>query len=370
MRTGKEYVRRIWLRGSKDSGVVNVKLIGAFGEEQEGTVGIMVARILTPYGYGSPGPSRYADEPEYHNWPLHFTAKSYTDHGRLEITATGSGNFHVGAVSLMPADNFHGLRADTLALFSELDAPVYRWPGGNFVSGYNWRDGIGDPTAAHRGRIRPGRALNQTISAWTSSSFCRELKHQPYIAVNAGLGEAAAAVEERPICQRDGDTPGPPACRTGGNPQPYAVSSGASAMKCTSDWQLGNMPLEKYEAETQPASSPPCGPPIPRSRSWPSASPGRGTRACSGIAPQMNLISEHFYCVGTKGSGPATCGRSPTTSAAIATHIAAIAGNQVARRAKTSASPWTSGTTGIGRTSMARSERATASGTPWGSPPG
>ena len=24
-------------------------------------------------------------------------------------------------------------------------SPVYRWPGGNFVSGYNWRDGIGDP---------------------------------------------------------------------------------------------------------------------------------------------------------------------------------------------------------------------------------
>ena len=36
------------------------------------------------------------------------------------------------------------MRRDTLQLLKELDAPLYRWPGGNFVSGYDWRDGIGD----------------------------------------------------------------------------------------------------------------------------------------------------------------------------------------------------------------------------------
>ena len=43
----------------------------------------------------------------------------------------------------MPADNVRGFRADTLALFKQLHATIYRWPGGNFVSGYDWRDGIG-----------------------------------------------------------------------------------------------------------------------------------------------------------------------------------------------------------------------------------
>ena len=37
----------------------------------------------------------------------------------------------------------HQLEADVLQLVRELDSPIYRWPGGNFVSGYNWRDGIG-----------------------------------------------------------------------------------------------------------------------------------------------------------------------------------------------------------------------------------
>ena len=49
----------------------------------------------------------------------------------------------------MPGDNVCGMRPDTLALLKELHATIYRWPGGNFVSGYNWRDGVGprDPSA-------------------------------------------------------------------------------------------------------------------------------------------------------------------------------------------------------------------------------
>ena len=48
----------------------------------------------------------------------------------------------------MPADNVEGFRKDTLELLRQLNAPVYRWPGGNFVSGYDWRDGLGDRDTA------------------------------------------------------------------------------------------------------------------------------------------------------------------------------------------------------------------------------
>ncbi|MDR0328567.1 MAG: hypothetical protein LBI05_09765, partial [Planctomycetaceae bacterium] len=64
--------------------------------------------------------------------------------GQIRIEATGTGSVTIGCVSLMPADNVNGMRADTLKLLKELNSPVYRWPGGNFVSGYDWRDGIGD----------------------------------------------------------------------------------------------------------------------------------------------------------------------------------------------------------------------------------
>jgi alpha-L-arabinofuranosidase len=100
----------------------------------------------------------------------------------------------VGTVSLMPADNVEGMRADTLALLKDLNSPIYRWPGGNFVSGYDWRDGIGD-----RDR-RPPR----TNPAWTGVEhndfgmhefirFCRLLETEPWITVNTGFGDAHSA---------------------------------------------------------------------------------------------------------------------------------------------------------------------------------
>ena len=79
---------------------------------------------------------------EYSQAEFQFEAGADSDEGRLEIRVTG-GSCCVGTVSLMPADNVRGMRTDTLALLKQLNAPMYRWPGGNFVSGYDWRDGIG-----------------------------------------------------------------------------------------------------------------------------------------------------------------------------------------------------------------------------------
>ncbi|MBR4172215.1 MAG: hypothetical protein IKR48_11245 [Kiritimatiellae bacterium] len=52
----------------------------------------------------------------------------------------------VGVVSLMPADNFRGMRADVVEHLREIGTSVIRWPGGNFAGEYRWRDGlIADP---------------------------------------------------------------------------------------------------------------------------------------------------------------------------------------------------------------------------------
>ena len=42
-----------------------------------------------------------------------------------------------------PQADVEGFRKDVLALIKELDVPIVRYPGGNFVSSYNWEDGIG-----------------------------------------------------------------------------------------------------------------------------------------------------------------------------------------------------------------------------------
>ncbi len=126
---------------------------------------------------------------DYRTFPFTFKAGASTENARLEIASSGRGSFKVGTVSIMPADNVEGFRPDVLALLKELDSPVYRWPGGNFVSGYDWRDGIGD-----RDR-RPPRKN----PAWTGVEhndvgiheyldLMRLIGAEPYITVNSGLG--------------------------------------------------------------------------------------------------------------------------------------------------------------------------------------
>ena len=125
-----------------------------------------------------------------------FTAGADTTKGKLEIKVADGACF-VGTVSLMPADNIEGMRADTLAVLKELNAPLYRWPGGNFVSGYDWRDGIGDRDK------RPPR----TNPAWTGVEhndfgihefvhFCRLINAEPLVTVNTGFGDAYSAAAE------------------------------------------------------------------------------------------------------------------------------------------------------------------------------
>ena len=47
-----------------------------------------------------------------------------------------------GALSMMPADNFHGMRADVVANLKAIGPSLLRWPGGNFAGEYRWKDGL------------------------------------------------------------------------------------------------------------------------------------------------------------------------------------------------------------------------------------
>lgn len=131
-------------------------------------------------------------------FPFRFQAGATTDDAKISLTV-GKGLVWAACLSLMPADNVRGLRADTLDLLRQLNAPIYRWPGGNFVSGYNWKDGIGD---RDRRPARWERAWNDVedndFGIDEFLDFCRELKTEPLIVVNTGLGgfdEAAREVE-------------------------------------------------------------------------------------------------------------------------------------------------------------------------------
>jgi alpha-N-arabinofuranosidase len=147
----------------------------------------------------------------------------------------------------MPADNVRGMRADTLALLKQLNSPIYRWPGGNFVSGYNWRDGIGD-----RDR-RPPRKN----PAWTGVehndfgtdefiAFCREIGTEPMIAANTGFGDSYSAAQWVEYCNRTADTIGGSWRAKNGHDKPFGVKYWCVGNEMFGPWQLGYMQLHHY----------------------------------------------------------------------------------------------------------------------------
>lgn len=176
-----------------------------------------------------------------------FTAGRTLESGAmLELRVTG-GDVLLGPPSLMPADNVRGLRPDTLALLKQLNGSIYRWPGGNFVSGYDWRDGIGD-----RDR-RPPRKN----PAWTGVEhndfgtdefidFCRELGTEPMITVNTGFGDAYSAAQWVEYCNRGADTIGGGWRVRNGHAEPHGVKYWCVGNEMFGPWQLGFMQMHHY----------------------------------------------------------------------------------------------------------------------------
>jgi alpha-N-arabinofuranosidase len=182
----------------------------------------------------------------YRKFPLSFTGGADSQEAALEIVAAGKGSFHVGAVSLMPADNVHGWRADMLAALKEIGPTMIRW-GGNFVSGYQWRDGIGDPDQRPSRYDYAWRAM-ETNDAGTDEflALTGYLGAEPYITVNSGFGDADSAAEWVEYCNGAAATPMGKLRAANGHAAPYRVKWWSIGNEMYGPWQLGNMQVRQY----------------------------------------------------------------------------------------------------------------------------
>jgi alpha-N-arabinofuranosidase len=184
---------------------------------------------------------------DYVKFPLKFTAGADTNTARFEITGTGTGSFHIGVVSLMPADNVSGFRADMVKLLRDLNSGIYRWPGGNFASGYDWRDGIGDRDK------RPPRydyAWNTVeyndVGTDEYMTLCGLLAIDPYICVNAGLGDAQSAASWVEYVNGSNKTHMGKLRAMNGHPEPYRVAWWGIGNEVYGEWQLGHLYIDQY----------------------------------------------------------------------------------------------------------------------------
>ncbi len=229
VRKGKTYTGRIVLAGSP-SATVRVTLIWGSAPADRQT--IMLRRLSAAY----------------RKFPLHFSAAADTDNATLTITGTGTGSFHVGAVSLMPADNMDGFRPEVVAALKQLHFGVLRFPGGNFVSAYEWRYGVGD-IDKRPPIFDPVWHAVQPNDVGTDEflTLCRLLGVEPYITVNAGFGDAWSARELVEYTNGAATTPMGKWRAANGHPAPYHVRYFGIGNEPWGDYQMGAMALPQFE---------------------------------------------------------------------------------------------------------------------------
>jgi alpha-N-arabinofuranosidase len=224
---GKEYSGRIVLAGDA---TVQPVIIQITSENNE-TVKVEIHEITN----------------DFKTYPLSLTVPFAGKNCSFEIVSSGKGNFKIGTVSLMPADNIKGWRPDVIALLKELNAPVYRWPGGNFVSGYNWRDGIGEMDKRQPRKNPAWKGVEHNdVGLHEYMQLMEIIDADAFVAVNTGLGTVQEVAEQIEYCRGDQNTSLGKLRTENGSPAPFNIRWWAVGNEMFGNWQLGHMPLKDY----------------------------------------------------------------------------------------------------------------------------
>ena len=148
-----------------------------------------------------------------------------------------------------------GFRKDVLAEVRQLGVPIIRYPGGNFVSGYNWLDGVGPK------KDRP-RVLNLASNSIESNQFgtneflawCRAVGTEPLLAVNLGTGTPERAANLVEYCNVEGGTRWSDLRRQHVVEKPYSIKYWCLGNEMDGPWQLGHMPAKEYGLKARDAA--------------------------------------------------------------------------------------------------------------------
>jgi alpha-N-arabinofuranosidase len=144
------------------------------------------------------------------------------------------------------ADN-RGFRGDVLALVKELAPTIMRYPGGNFVSGYNWEDGVG-PKEKRPRRLDLAWMSTETNAFGTNEfiDWCRAADIEPMLAVNLGTRGADAARSLLEYCNHPGGTAWSDLRRAHGWERPHAVKFWCLGNEMDGLWQMERKTAQEY----------------------------------------------------------------------------------------------------------------------------
>jgi len=181
-----------------------------------------------------------------------MTASASDADAVIRYTFTEQAELTFGALSMMPADHFHGMRKDVVENLKAIGPAILRWPGGNFAGEYRWKDGLLD--ADRRGPL--GAATEIETQPYTDGfdfhevntddfiALCREVGAEPFLTINLAWNTPEESAQWVEYCNGTSDTEYGRIRAERGFEEPFNVKF----------WSLGNeMGYSHMEGPTGPS---------------------------------------------------------------------------------------------------------------------
>ncbi|GDY33358.1 arabinosylfuranosidase ArfA [Gandjariella thermophila] len=146
-----------------------------------------------------------------------------------------------------PTADRHGFRGDVAGLVRELGPTVVRYPGGNFVSGYRWEDGVGPVADRPRRLDLAWRSIEpNTVGVNEFLGWARGLDLEPMMAVNLGTRGIDAARDLVEYCNHPGGTALSDLRIAHGVKEPHGVRLWCLGNELDGPWQIGHKTADEY----------------------------------------------------------------------------------------------------------------------------
>lgn len=140
-----------------------------------------------------------------------------------------------------------GLRTDVMAAIRDQKYTVLRYPGGNFLSGYNWLDGVGPKASRPRRRELAWQSI-ETNQFGTNEfmDFCKKVDIAPMMGVNMGTGTIQSAADLVEYCNAPRGTYWSDLRASHGYAAPHAVKYWCVGNEMDGPWQIGHLEAIDY----------------------------------------------------------------------------------------------------------------------------
>lgn len=148
-----------------------------------------------------------------------------------------------------------GLRTDVMDALRDLNFRAMRYPGGNFLSGYNWEDGVGpvDQRPARRDLAWQSIESNE-FGTNEFMAFCKKISVDPMMAVNMGTGTIQSAANLVEYCNAPVGTKYANLRAEHGFEDPYNVKYWCIGNEMDGPWQIGHLEAEDYGKKAREAA--------------------------------------------------------------------------------------------------------------------